>query len=455
MNNKITILAGIISLTLATGSSFAKVSADEAAKLNGELTPMGALKAANADGTIPEWTGGMSTPPAGYTAGGPRIDPFADEKPVVVITAENYKEYGDKLTEGQKALFEKHPGSYKMQVYKTHRTAALPEWQYKAALENATTGELIDDGNGIANVKSGIPFPIPQSGSEVMWNSLVRYQGEYRSAKKLNTTIVENNGYQSLNIDRDDDTVYYYYLGGEAGAAEALAKGSLFKFSSTEVYPAANAGFGILVHESVNAAKKPRKAWIYSPGERRVRRAPSLGFDTPDRSINTFDDYELFSGSPERFDFKLIGKKEVIIPYNCYKLNLESTNREELLTANHHNPDYIRWELHRVWVVEATVKPSSRHIYAKRVFYVDEDSWNVAATDKYDGNGNLWRFGFAFLKNFYDLPATTYTAYTHYDLKTGGYFTDNLGHSAPLYDFTKEVPKDAFFTPAALRRRGR
>ena len=455
MNNKIVLILGAISLTLTATPSFAKVSADEAAKLKGELTPMGALKAGNADGTIPEWTGGMATPPAGYKAGGPRIDPFADEKPVVVINAGNYKEYAEKLTEGQKALFEKYPDSYQMQVYPTHRTAALPEWQYKTAFENATTGELIDDGNGIANVKSGIPFPIPQNGSEVMWNSLVRYHGEYRAAKKLNTSIVEKNGYLSLNIDRNDDTVYYYYVGGEAGAADALAKGSLFKFSSTEVAPAANSGFGILVLESVNAAKNPRKAWIYSPGERRVRRAPTLGFDTPDRSINTFDDYELFSGSPERFDFKLIGKKEVYIPYNSYKLNLPSTDRKEVLTAKHHNPDYIRWELHRVWVVEATVKDGSRHIYAKRVFYVDEDSWNVAATDKYDGKGSLWRFGFAFLKNFYDLPATNYTAYTHYDLKTGGYFTDNLGHKAPLYDFTKKMPKDAFFTASALRRRGR
>jgi len=455
MKKTIKILASVVSLTLAAGTVYAKVSADEAAKLKGELTPMGATKKGNNEGTIPEWSGGMATPPAGYKAGGPRIDPFTDEKPVLVINASNFKDHVDKLTEGQKALFEKYPDSYEMQVYPTHRTAALPEWQYQTTFDNATTGELIDDGDGIANVKSGIAFPIPQNGSEVMWNSLVRYQGEFRSAKKLNTTIVEKNGYLSLNIDRNDDTVYYYYMDGETGAAEALNRGNLFKFSSTEVAPAANSGFGILVHESVNAAKNPRKAWIYSPGERRVRRAPTLGFDTPDRSINTFDDYELFSGSPERFDFKLIEKKEVYIPYNSYKLNLPTTDRKALLTPQHHNPDYIRWELHRVWVVEATVKEGSRHIYAKRVFYVDEDSWNVAATDKYDGKGNLWRFGFAFLKNFYDLPATNYTAYTHYDLKTGGYFTDNLGHSAPLYDFTKPVPRDAFFTPGSLRRRGR
>lgn len=455
MNSKLNLMVGVISLTLAAGNSFAKVSADEAAKLNGELTPMGAVKAANADGTIPEWKGGMTTPPAGYKAGGVRIDPFADEKPVLVIDAGNYQEHAEKLTEGQKALFATYPDSYQMHVYPTHRTAALPEWQYKTTFENATTGELTDDGNTIVNVKSGIPFPIPQNGSEVMWNSLLRYQGEHRFAKRLGTTIVEKNGYLSLDIKRDDHTVYYYYAGGEAGTAEALAKGVLFKFSSTEVSPAANAGFGILVHEFVNAKNNPRKAWIYSPGERRVRRAPTLGFDTPDRSITTFDDYELFSGSPERFDYKLIGKKEVYIPYHCYKLNLDTTKLEELLTPKHHNPDYIRWELHRVWVVEATVKEGSRHIYAKRVFYVDEDCWNVAATDKYDGNGNLWRFGFAFLKNFYDLPATNYTAYTHYDLKTGGYLTDNLGDHAPLYDFTQPLPKDSFFTPAALRRRGR
>lgn len=453
MSKVFKLMVAVVALSLVAGTSMAKVSADEAKKLKGELTPFGAVKAGNADGSIPAWEP-MTTPPAGYKAGGTRINPYASEKPVLTITAANFKEYADKLTPGQKALFEKYPDSYKMLVYPTHRNQAMPEWVYETTYQNATTGELIDDGNGVSNIVAGLPFPIPQNGSEVMWNSLARYQGEYRKAKGLNTTIIEPNGMDSLNITRKDDTVYSFYEGGKATAADGLKRG-LFRFTSTEVAPAANAGFGILVIESVNAKENPRQAWIYSPGERRVRRAPTLGFDTPDRSINTFDDYELFSGSPERYDFKLVGKKEVYIPYNCYKLNEPGMSMEAFLTPKHHNPEFIRWELHRVWEVEATVKENARHIYAKRVFFIDEDSWAIAATDKYDGKDNLWRIGFSYLKNFYDVPAVNYTAYSHYDLKTGGYFTDNWSEKSPLYIFSDPTPRESFYTAAGLRRRGK
>ena len=454
MSKVFMLLAGIVALSLVAGTAMAKVSADEAKKLKGELTPFGAIKAGNADGSIPAWEP-MTTPPAGYKAGGPRINPYADEKPILTITSANYKQYADKLTPGQKALFEKYPDSYKMLVYPTHRNQAMPEWVYETTYQNATTGELIDDGNGVANIVAGLPFPIPQNGSEVMWNSLARYQGEYRKAKGLITTIIEPNGLDSLNITRNDDTVYTYYEGGKAAAADTLKRGGLFRFASTEVAPASNAGFGILVIESLNAKKNPRQAWIYSPGERRVRRAPTLGFDTPDRSINTFDDYELFSGSPERYDFKLVGKKEIYIPYNCYKLNEPGITEEAFLTPKHHNPDFIRWELHRVWEVEATVKEKARHIYAKRVFFIDEDSWAIAATDKYDGKDKLWRIGFSYLKNFYDIPFVNYTAYSHYDLKTGGYLTDNWSDKSPLYIYDESLPKPAYYTASGLRRRGR
>ena len=55
-------------LAVMSASAVAAVSPDEAAQLGKTLTPTGAEKAGNKDGTIPEWTGGLTTPPAGLQA---------------------------------------------------------------------------------------------------------------------------------------------------------------------------------------------------------------------------------------------------------------------------------------------------------------------------------------------------------------------------------------------------
>ena len=52
-----------------------------------DLTPLGGERAGNAEGTIPEWTGGITEPPAGYTVGEHHRDPFAGDRPLFVIDA--------------------------------------------------------------------------------------------------------------------------------------------------------------------------------------------------------------------------------------------------------------------------------------------------------------------------------------------------------------------------------
>ena len=59
------------------------VSADEAKAARHHADRVGAEKAANKDGTIPAYTGGLTTAPAGFKTGdGIRPDPFAAEKPL-------------------------------------------------------------------------------------------------------------------------------------------------------------------------------------------------------------------------------------------------------------------------------------------------------------------------------------------------------------------------------------
>lgn len=443
-------IIGVTALLLFAGNAVAKVGSEQAAQLKTSLTPFGSERAGNSDGTIPEWTGGLTKAPAGWKApDGHRPDPFAGDKVLFTITAQNMGEYAEKLTEGQKALLKAYPDNFKMNIYPSRRSHALPEWVNENTAKNATTVELTTNGDGISeNAHAGIPFPIPQKPLEIIWNHLIRYQGTFVSVK-LAANEVQPNGKYSMEQRAQMDNLFHFHK------PEGI-KGRHRNFAWTVSGPARYAGDGILALDSINAAKNPRKAWIYSAGARRVRRAPTLNFDSPDYSITTYDEYELFNGSPERYDWKLVGKQEMYIPYNSYKVALPEVSYDQIHTLNTPNYEYLRYELHRVWVVEANLKDSARHVYAKRVFFIDEDSWNIVATDKYDGSGNLWRTSMAYLKNFYDLPATTYTFFCHYDLKNGVYMTFGLTNEEKTsWDFTKPIPKESYFTPQALRRRGR
>jgi hypothetical protein len=187
--------------------------------------------------------------------------------------------------------------------------------------------------------------------------------------------------------------------------------------------PARRAGEALLLMDAVNPLKQPRRAWQYLPGQRRVKLAPDLAYDTPNPGTTgtaTYDDAFLFNGAMDRYDFKLVGKKEMVIPYNTYKLNYHD-KAADVTTANFVNPDLMRWELHRVWVVEATLKPGKRHIYTKRTFYLDEDSWTVLASDEYDARGQLFRGGFAHLTYSYDVQAPDTLNHMLYDFVSGAY----------------------------------
>lgn len=449
------IAVAITALTFNSVSVYAKVNAEEAERLTAELTPVGAIRAGNTNGTIPEWTGGMTQPPSGYKGeGSPRIDPFSDENPLFVINASNYKEYEDKLTVGQKALFEKYPESFRMQVYPTHRTAAAPKWVYEKTRENATRAELTNGGDGVVNAYGGYPFPIPQDGYEAIWNHTLRWLGEGAYKRYKNLTVYAN-GDKTVGEGTLWETYPYFNSKSDLASFDGDIFHALVQYS----LPVRRKGEVILVRDPVNAASSPRQAWQYIPGQRRVRRAPTIAYDTPNAQFAgqaTYDDSFMWNGSPDRYDWKLLGRKEVYIPYNSNGMiaAFEKGDSEigKISTPHHPNPDYDRWELHRVWEVEATLKEGKRHIYGKRTFYLDEDSWAVAATDIYDGRGDLWRIGFAHLLNAYDVPVTAVRGYWHTDLQNGAYAFNELDFE-PIKFYAGE--NDEFFTPGQVRSMSR
>ncbi|WP_027911288.1 DUF1329 domain-containing protein [Pseudomonas sp. URMO17WK12:I4] len=443
-----------VALVLLAGNSMAAVSPQDAAKLGTSLTPLGAEKAGNAAGTIPAWNGGITQAPAGYKGSGTHhIDPFAADKPLFTITKANLAQYRDQLTPGQVALFETYPDSFQMPVYSSRRSGSAPQWVYANTAKNAVSAKLLDGGNGFADAYGGIPFPIPQNGVEALWNHIARYRGTY-VVRRASEVAVQRNGSFSL-VTSQQDALFKFY---DPKGSYANLNNILFYYLSFTRSPARLAGGAVLVHETLDQVKEPRQAWGYNAGQRRVRRAPNLAYDTPISTadgLRTADDTDMFNGAPDRYDWKLLGKREIYIPYNSYKLTSPEVKYKDLLQVGHLNPAYTRYELHRVWVVEGTLKPGQRHIYSKRTLYLDEDSWQAAVVDQYDGRGELWRVSMAYLKNYYELPTTWSALDVFHDLQARRYHVQNLDNEeANTIDFSQPMAEDSYFTPAALRRRG-
>ncbi len=451
---KRTLAFAAVALVAATAG--AAVGEQDAAKLGAQLTPMGAERAGNADGSIPEWNGGLKSPAEagfpGYRAGQHHPDPYANDKPLFTITPANMGQYEGRLTEGHKKLLQQYKGTYKMVVYPTHRSAAFPQRIYDATRRNATTAQLTTGGNGVTGAVEGLPFPIPSQGVEVFWNHVLRYRAD-AGARAFGQAPVTAGGDYTL-VKFKDEFLFQYM---NPGVTEASLNNVIIYFIQETVAPARLAGEILLVHETLDQSKENRRAWVYNPGQRRVRRAPNVAFDNPGTNsdnLRTSDQYDMYNGSPERYTWKLVGKKEMYVPYNSYKLNSNTVKYADLLKKNHINQDYARYELHRVWVVESMLKPGTSHLYSRRTLYVDEDSWQILAVDCYDRRGQLYRVQEGHVINYYEVPNLWTTLELVMDLSNGRYLALGLQNEEPRsYDFTiKRTPAD--YQPNALQRRG-
>ncbi|MCB2107296.1 MAG: DUF1329 domain-containing protein [Rhodobacteraceae bacterium] len=443
--------ATAIVLALAWGQpAAAKVSAQEAAELGKSLTPVGATKAGNADGSIPAWDGGVTTAPAGYQPGTPHPDPFAGDTALYEITAANADQYKDMLSPGQMAMFKRYPETWKIKVYPTRRSAAFPQDIYDAVINNATTAELTEDGNGFRNATRSSPFPIPKNGLETIWNHLARFRGQTteRSVKQVIPT--PDGSYTPVQFQ---EKVLWAYAA--KGATIESINNRLAYFLQEVTAPARLAGTILLVHETLDQRAEPRNAWTYNPGQRRVRRAPNVAYDNPGTASDgqrTNDQLDMFNGAPDRYDWTLVGKQEMIVPYNNYKLDGNVPVRD-VIAAGHLNPEVLRYEKHRVWVTQAKVKQGTSHLYATRTFYFDEDSWQPLVVDNYDARGDIWRVSEAYAMQYYEQPLLWDTIHAHYDLQNGRYLAFGVKDKDDYVRF--DVPlTEADFSPDALRRAG-
>ena len=452
------LLGSVFAFSVAASPVMAAVSASEAARLGNELTPFGSLKAGNDAGTIPAWTGGLTEAPAGYDGSGQHhINPFPSDEVLFTINARNAEQYSEFLSDGVKALLDTYPASFNVPVYQTRRTHAVPESVARNTRENATNASIVGQGEGLDGAFGGYPFPILHGNNEekawqVIWNHLTRWRG-ISVTRRSSEVAVEQDGEYALVTSQQEAFFNFYNPEG----SEAELDNIIFYYLSFTQSPPRLAGGAILVHETLNQIINPRNGWGYNAGQRRVRRAPNLGYDSPIAAadnLRTADDTDMFNGALDRYNWQYEGMREMYIPYNNYEIGKEGLPYAEILGVSHINPDLTRWELHRVHVVEATLKDDERHIYGKRRFYVDADSWNTVLLDQYDGRGELWRVSMGVLKNYYELPGVWTALEVFHDLQARRYHVQGLDtEESNTRVFTDEVPNKRYFSPASLRRR--
>lgn len=443
---------GAAASVLLSFGTMAGPTSDEIGRLGKDLTPIGAEKAGNKDGTIPAWEGGNPTPPAGWKAGDPRPNPYRDEKKLFSIDAQNVDKYKDKLPEGQIHLLKSKPG-YRLDIYPTHRSCAYPKWYYDRTAANA--GKASVDGVHAKGVVGGaVPFPIPKTGIEALWNFKLRYAGEGKIEHYTTVFSSKNGNFGSL---KQSQNVLHPLADPKVESADQVDHLEWMILNTVTAPPARN-GEMILV---LNYIDRPSgDAWLYFPGQRRVRRAPTFAYDNPVpgyENLEMVDQYPMYAGSPDRYEWKLLGKQEMFVPYNSYDLRARRADLHDIYQGEFVNRDLARYELHRVWKIEGTIKEGMRHNATKRVFYLDEDSWQMLHADLYDAQGKLWRIQDGSLWMAWELPACVQQEFVSYDISADRYIGENATQDGPETDWLAgregRVRKNQF-DPGELRRQG-
>lgn len=430
--------------------------AQDATRLGQDLTPLGGEKAANKDGSIPEWQDGGALLP-GWTYGQRRVDYFKykDDKPLFTIDASNADQYADRLGEGQRALLKTFK-NYRMDVYPSRRHCSAPDFVLENTRKNVADGKIGDDGWSLVEATvPGIPFPLPQSGVEVLWNSKMKYAGVGFNMPAL--WIMLSPRASGGDWIEAGSSQAYYYPWGKKGSHQLstlppVEYYTYFDYKS----PTALAGQALIVSTLFN---RPGDVFYYFPGQRRVRRMPSYSHDAPQVGFEnqyTLDEPRVFNGTPDRFDWQLVGKREMYIGYNAFGMYDPDADRRKVVTPDGVDSSSTRYELHRVWVVEATVKEGVRHSAPKRRFYFDEDSWSLMGAEDYDAQGKLWKVRESFVIPVAETQACDNPAFVQYDLNSGRVLFDqsSMGAGKDMSWSTEpDDPKyrDSFYTPENLR----
>ncbi len=417
-----------------------------------DLTTVGAEQGGNAEGTIPEWTGGITKTPAGYSPGDRHPDPFAEDQSLFTIDHASMREYAENLSAGHLALLEQFPSSFRIVVYPSRRSASHPEHVLDSTNQYKSQARIVDNGAGLEGSVIGIPFPQPENGEQAIWNTLTSYKGG-GVRRHINSATVNGKGKYTLSKAVQE----VVYPRQTKGITLDSFDGVLVRGINTISAPRNAAGTMALYHVPLNTAKGDRNAWIYVAKKRRVSRTPNLEGSAPaavSNGVHLIDQNGMFSGKITDFNWSLKGKKELYVPYNAYRLHSEATTPKDIIQPGHINSDLARYELHRVWVIEAIRKSGIDHPHQRRIYYADEDSWRILLAEHYDDRGTLDRFSESHTINYYEVPVLAPTLETHYQMGGERYFVSGLDNQDEVNDYT--FHKDAgYFQPNSLKRKAK
>lgn len=406
----------------------------------GGLTPIGAIAAPDPDAGVGAWLP-AATAPADMQA------LIAADVPLAAVGGRDSGGYADFVAPGHRALLEKHPG-HRLNVYPSRRVAFFPDAISAASRGNAATARL-DGHDSIAGARLGLPFVQPRSGLEAMWNHRLRYRGD---AMQLQSTMVivgadgpgrpvtqrkvALNAYANLSARLDPSMLFYGYR-AQAGS----------KFSPSYL---------VLQHEPVRTDNERKLVWIRQESGKmlRVPGGPQDIGTTPSQGLLLLDMYDMYGGEADygAYTWTLRGRRPLLVPYNAVALAGGAVPRAELLTPGHPDPRFLRYEVHRVWVVEATLLPRRAHLFKRRVFYLDEDSWNIVLVENYLADGTLARVQeCGVVQDFVHAIPECRPVFVH-DLPGDRYLADDLLDSPAdrLVNVRGLEPDD--FSPAKVRQ---
>jgi len=441
---------------LLSSAAFAGVPAEVVDRLGKDLTPMGSQKSGNKEGTIPEWTGGLQQPPANvtYKMGDRHPDPYADDKILFSITAANMGQYQKNLSEMPLAMFKAYPDTFKMNVYPTRRSCAQPAAVYEVLKSNALNSVESPDGAGLAGAIRSTAFPVPSVTQELIWNHRLKFRN-FKATRQLVFAAPTRSGDFTHYVAQDE--ILQHYGDPTKKDVSELNNVSL-KFISNTISPARSAGNVVLIHETINVSEGRRKAWVYSPGTRRVRRAPNIAYDNPGTNsdgLQTNDSFGGFNGATDRYDWTYIGRQETYMSANSYRIAQRDLQYKDIFIAGAHiNQDLPRYELQRAHVFEANVRPETRHIYPKRKFWMEEDAWFILQTSAYDARGEMWRVQEQFAQTYYEVPVCDRVGAVSYDLNAGRYLIDSFVNQEPQISWNADELSEDRYTPDSIRRLG-
>jgi hypothetical protein len=375
------------------------------------------------------------------------VNPFIEDKIQFEINSSNYENYLTQLTDGQIKMFQSYPDTFVMNIYPSRRSCAVP--QEVLDLSKSGNANMIADGEGVDGIVGSIPFPNASEPLHHVWNHILRYRG---------VDIIGGAPYYVVNPDGSMTQ----------GAGEAIAKNCWNPFVKDNyckglqgmlmqkvTHPPRLADASLLVIESLNALDNPRKAWVYDPGTRRVRRAPNIAYDylgSASQGLSTADSFDGFNGAKDRYNWSNVGTELKFMPYNVY--DFYNADRKEVLANFHVNQKYMRYELVKVNIVKAEVKSDKRHIYPHRVMYFDTDSHGMISEEIYDGKKEIMNYRELPLMNFYDEPACLAIHSATYNFATRRYLLNNVRSSEiDKIIWRADKPHDIqLFTPNGLKR---